>query len=55
MIAIPTSVIKRVPYVGPVVGSVGLILDVKDIAENATPLGCGKNYSWPCYNRMHTS
>lgn len=42
MIAIPQSVAKRVPYVGPVVLSVGLAIDVKDIVENATPIGAAK-------------
>lgn len=38
MIAIPESVVKRVPYIGPVVSSVGLALDVKEIVENSTPI-----------------
>ena len=42
MIVIAASVIKQVPYVGPVIGFVKLTLDVKDIAENATPLGAAK-------------
>jgi len=42
MIAIPSSMVKRVPYVGPVVSTVGLALDVKDILENATPWGAVK-------------
>jgi len=42
MIAIPTSIVKRVPYVGPVVSGVGLALDVKDIVETATPVGAAK-------------
>jgi len=47
MIAIPTSfvtksVVKHVPFVGPVVSSVGLVLDVKDIVDNATPVGAVK-------------
>lgn len=42
MIAIPESVVKRVPYVGPVVSSVGLAIDVKDIVETATPIGAAK-------------
>ena len=42
MIAIPTSIIKQVPYVGPIVRSVGLFLDVKEIVENNTPLGAAK-------------
>ena len=36
MIAIPTSIVKRVPYVGPVVSGVGLALDVKEIVEDAS-------------------
>ena len=42
MIAIPTSIVKRVPYVGPVVSGVGLSIDVKDIVETATPVGAAK-------------
>ena len=42
MISIPTSIVKRVPYVGPVVSGVGLALDVKDIVETATPVGAAK-------------
>ena len=42
MIAIPTSIVKRVPYVGPVVSGVGLALDVKAIVETATPVGAAK-------------
>ena len=42
MIAIPTSIVKRVPYVGPVVSGVGLALDVKDIVETTTPVGAAK-------------
>ena len=43
MIAIIKSqVIKRVPYVGPVVQGVALALDAKEIVENSTPLGAAK-------------
>lgn len=42
MIAIPTSIVKRMPYIGPVVSGVGLALDVKDIVETATPVGAAK-------------
>ena len=42
MVIIPTSVIKRVPYVGPVISSAGLVLDVKEIVDNATPVGAAK-------------
>ena len=42
MIAIRTSIIKRVPYVGPVVSGVGLAIDIKDIIETATPIGAAK-------------
>ena len=37
-----TSLIKRVPYIGPVVSSVGLALDIKDIVETSTPIGAAK-------------
>jgi len=42
MISIPTSIVKRVPYIGPVVSGVGLALDVKEIVETATPVGAAK-------------
>ena len=42
MITIPTSIIKRVPYVGPVISSVGPALDIKDIVESTTPVGAAK-------------
>ena len=42
MVAIPKSIVKRVPYVGPVVSAVELALDVKDIVETATPVGAAK-------------
>lgn len=42
MIAIPTQVVKRVPYVGLVFSGVGLAIDVKDIVETATPIGAAK-------------
>ena len=42
MVTIPTSIVKRVPYLGPVISGVGLILDVKDIVETATPVNAAK-------------
>lgn len=42
MISIPTSIVKRVPYVGPVVSGIGLAIDVKDIVETTTPVGAAK-------------
>ena len=42
MILKPTSLAKRVPYIGPVISGVGLALDVKDIVDNATPIGAAK-------------
>ena len=42
MISIPKSVVKRVPYVGPVVSGIGLALDVRDIVETTTPIGAAK-------------
>ena len=35
-------VVKRLPYVGPVVNGIGLAMDVKDIVENGTPVGAAK-------------
>lgn len=40
--SITTKVIKRLPYVGPTIQGVGLVLDVKDIVESSTPLGASK-------------
>jgi len=42
MVVIPRSIVKRVPYVGPVLSGVGLALDVKDIVETTTPVGAAK-------------
>lgn len=42
MIVKPTSLAKKIPYIGPVISGVGLTLDVKDIIENATPLGAAR-------------
>jgi len=42
MIVKPTSLAKKIPYIGPVISGVGLALDVKDIVENATPLGAAR-------------
>lgn len=37
-----SKVIKQVPYVGPVIQSVGIALDTKEILESSTPLGTAK-------------
>ena len=42
MVVIPRSIVKRVPYVGPVLSGVGLALDVRDIVETTTPVGAAK-------------
>ena len=42
LILIGQTMIRRVPYVGPVIGGVGLALDVKDIVESSTPIGAAK-------------
>jgi len=39
---IASQVIKRVPYVGPVVQFVGVAFDVKEIIESSTPGGAAK-------------
>ena len=39
---IPAPVVKRVPYVRPVVSGVKLAPDVKDIVETTTPVGATK-------------
>ena len=40
--SITSKVIKRVPYVGPVVQGVGIALDTKEIIESSTPIGVAK-------------
>ena len=35
MIRIPEPIVRRVPYVGPVISSVGLAMDIKDIVETS--------------------
>jgi len=42
MNAITTSIVKHVPYIGPVISMAGLALDVKEIIEIATPVGAAK-------------
>ena len=46
MITIPKkfvkSVVEKVPYVGPIAGGVGIALDIKEVAENSTPIGVVK-------------
>ena len=42
MIEILISIVKRVPYVGPVVSGVRLVLDVEEIVETFTPIGASK-------------
>lgn len=42
MILRPVSLVGKLPYVGPVISGVGLILDVKEIVESSTPLGAAK-------------
>lgn len=42
MIVKPTSLAKKVLYIGPVISGVSLVLDVKDIVDNATPLSAAK-------------
>ena len=39
---ITSKVIKRVPYVGPVIQGVGIALDAKEILEISTPVGASK-------------
>ena len=36
------TMIRCVPYIGPLVGGVGLAPDVKDIVESSTPVGAAK-------------
>jgi len=42
MIAIPEPVVRRVPYIGPVVTTLGLAMDVKNIVDSSTPAGAAK-------------
>ena len=42
MITVPRSIVSKTPYVGPIVSTVGLGFDVKDIFESTTPIGAAK-------------
>ena len=42
MTPIIEKIIVHVPYVGPIVQGIGIVLDVKKIMENSTPLGATK-------------
>ena len=42
MIGIPESVVRQVPYIGPVVTTLGIAMDVKNIVESSTPAGAAK-------------
>ena len=42
MIKIPQSIVKKIPYVGPVISALGLVFDVKEIVETGTPTGATK-------------
>ena len=35
-------IVKKIPYVGPIISTVGLAIDVKDIVESSTPVGAAK-------------
>ena len=39
---ITSKIVKRVPYLGPLIQGVGIALDAKEIIENSTPLGGAK-------------
>ena len=39
---ITSKVIKRVPYVGPLIQGIGIAIDAKEIVESSTPLGATK-------------
>lgn len=39
---IASKVIKRVPYIGPAIQGIGIVLDANDIVENSTPVGAAK-------------
>ena len=51
MITIPRGITKTIPVIGPTVGAVGLALDVKEIAENATAVGAVKVIAGRIYNK----
>mgnify|MGYP001032681496 CR=1 FL=1 len=38
-------ILKTIPYVGPVISTLGLALDVKEIVESSTPIGAVKTIS----------
>lgn len=42
MIRIIQPIATRVPLIGPVVSTVGLAIDIKDIVESSTPIGAAK-------------
>ena len=42
MIHIPKSIIKKLLYVGPIIESEGIALDIKDIVESSTSVGAVK-------------
>lgn len=39
---ITSEIMKKIPYVGPVIQNVGIAIDAKKIIENSTPLGAVK-------------
>lgn len=42
MITLPSSALKHIPYIGPVIATTGLVLDVTEIIESSTPSGAAK-------------
>lgn len=48
---IPKGLVKVVPFVGPAAGAVSLGLNLKEIAENATPMGTLKIVAGRLYDQ----
>ena len=42
MFLISKSLVKEVPYVGPVISGLRLVIDVKKIIKNVTPISTAK-------------
>ena len=42
MISIPKPLVKSTPFVGPVIGAIGIALYIKEIAYSSTPIGAVK-------------
>ena len=48
-------ILTKIPYVGPVVSTVGLAIDIKDIMDSSTPIGAAKTYRWSISEGMYAT